>query len=333
MKVLVTGGGGFLGQALVRRLLQRGDQVRLFARGEYPSLVEAGAESVRGDIREASAVLAAVEGCDAVVHCAAMIGDGGRFRDFYRTNVVGTQNVIAACRAHRVSRLVFTSSYAVVHGGEDLEGVDESHPYPLHPLAHYPHTKAIAEQEVLNANDDTLSTVSLRLHLLWGPGDTQLLPRAIARARAGTLRFPRGPAKRIDCTYIDDAVNAHLLALDRVAPGAACAGRAYFITQGTPLPMKELVTRVLGAVGVPPPPEGPFTPGMLYLAGSLIETAYRLPGLSRREPPLTRFLARQVTTAHWFDTSAARRDLGYQPTVSIEEGLRRLAAEPRLRGL
>jgi len=328
MKVLVTGGGGFMGQALVRRLLARGDQVRLFARGSYPVLVQAGAEQRRGDIRDAEAMLAAAEGCDAVVHCAAKIGDGGRFRDFYETNVVGTRNVLDACRAHGVPRLVFTSSYSV---GEDLEGVNESHPYPQRYLAHYPHTKALAEQEVLAANDAKLATVSLRLHLLWGPGDTQLLPRAVARARAGTLRFPRGPSKRIDCTYIDDAVNAHLLALDRLVPGAACAGRSYFITQGTPLPMRELVTRVLGAVGVAPPPVGPFTPGTLYLAGSLVEAAYRLPGLARREPPLTRFLARQVTTAHWFDISAARRDLAYEPTVSIDEGLRRLAADPGFR--
>jgi nucleoside-diphosphate-sugar epimerase len=333
MKILVTGGAGFLGQALVRRLLLRGDEVRFFSRSDAPSLVEAGAEAVLGDVRDAEAVRGAVKGCEAVVHCAALIGDGGRFEDYFRTNVEGTQHVIDACRAHGVPKLVFTSSYAVVHGGEDLEGVDERQPYPKKFLAPYPHTKALAEQRVLAANDRALATVALRPHLVWGPGDTQLLPRAVARALAGALRFPRGPQKLIDSTYIDDAVNAHLLAVDRVAPGAVCAGRAFFITQGSPLPMTEFVSRVLAAVGVAPPPSGRLTPRMLYFVGQLVDAAYSVPGLRTREPPLTRFLARQATTAHWFDIGAARRDLDYEPTVSIDEGLRRLSADHCLASL
>ncbi len=326
MRILVTGGGGFLGKALVQRLLGLSYRVRFLARSDHPDLSALGAQAVRGDIRDPVAVFRAAEGCDAVVHAAAKVGDGGRFADFYATNVTGTENVIAACRTRRVSRLVFTSSYSVVHGGDDLEGVDESQPYPKQFVAHYPHTKALAEQRVLAANDATLATVALRLHLVWGPGDTQLLPRAMAHARGGTLRFPLQAPKKIDSTYIDDAVNAHLLALERLAPGAKCAGKPYFITQGSPRVMTEFVTQVLAAVGIARPPVGPFTGNVMLGLGSAVEALYRLPGLSRFEPPLTRFVAQQVTTSHWFNISAARRELGYEPTVSIEEGLRRLAS-------
>jgi nucleoside-diphosphate-sugar epimerase len=328
MRVLVTGGGGFLGQALVRRLLERGDSARVFARGDYPALRALGAEVLRGDVGDASAVDVAVAGCDAVIHTAARVGSWGRYRDFHQTNVVGTENVLAACLVHRVSRLVYTSSPSVAHGSGDVEGIDESHPRPTRFDAHYPRTKAIAEQKVLAANGPTFATVALRPHLLWGPGDTQLLPRAIESARAGRFRFPSGPPKRMDCTFIDNAVDAHLLALDRLAPGAPCAGRAYFISQGEPLPFTELVERVFTAAGVTAPRKT-VSPWVLYGAGCVAELAYALLGIRDREPPVTRFVARQLTTAHWFDIRAARRDLGYVPRVSMEEGLRRLAAEQR----
>lgn len=329
MRVLVTGGGGFLGQAIARSLLARGDEVRVLGRSERPALGAAGADVRRGDVADPGAVAAAVAGCQAVVHTAAKVGSWGRARDFHRTNVVGTRNVIAACRLHAVPRLVYTSTPSVTHAGGDVEGIDESHPYAERFLAHYPRTKAIAERLVLAANDAALATVALRPHLVWGPGDTQLLPRAIARARAGRLRLPGGPPRLVDCTYIDNAALAHLLALDRLGPGAACAGRAYFISQGTPLPLGELLARVLAAAGVSPVKKT-ISPRVLYLAGCLAEAAYALLGIRDREPPVTRFVARQLGTAHWFDISAARRDLGYEPRVSIEEGLRRLALCCRL---
>jgi nucleoside-diphosphate-sugar epimerase len=325
MIVLVTGGGGFLGRAIVAQLLARGDRVRVLGRADQPALRAAGVEVVRGDLVDAAAVQAAAAGCEAVVHTAAKVGSWGRAREFHDTNVRGTENVIAACRAGGVGRLIHTSSPSVSHGGGDVEGIDEAAPPPRRFDASYPRTKAMAEKLVLAANGPGLATVALRPHLIWGPGDTQLLPRAIARARAGRLRLPRGASKLVDCTYIENAALAHVLALDRLRPGAACAGRAYFISQGTPVPLGDLVTRVLAAAGLPPVRKT-ISPRALYLAGCLAELAYTLLGIRDREPPVTRFVARQLTTAHWFDISAARRDLGYQPQVSIDEGLRRLAA-------
>ena len=189
MRVLVTGGGGFLGGAIVRRLVARGDQVRSFARGEYPKLVKLGVEVRRGDLCDSEAVAAAIQGCERVFHVAALPGVWGAYKDYYRTNVVGTDNVLAACRAQGVKRLVYTSTPSVVHAGGDIEGGDESLPYATKFSAHYPRTKAIAEQSVLRANGEKLCTVALRPHLIWGPGDNHLTPRILARGRANRLRL------------------------------------------------------------------------------------------------------------------------------------------------
>jgi nucleoside-diphosphate-sugar epimerase len=237
--------------------------------------------------------------------------------------VTGTENVLAACRRHGVRRLVYTSSPSVVFNGRDMEGVDESAPYPTRYDAPYPRTKAIAEQGVLRANGPDLATVSLRPHLIWGPGDNHLIPRIIARARAGRLRRIGTASKLIDSTYIDNAADAHLLAADRLAPGSPVAGKAYFLSQGEPVPLWDLVNRILAAAGLPPVTRAiPY--GVAYAAGCVFEasTAILCPTC---EPPMTRFLARELSTAHWFDLTAARRDLGYAPGVSLDEGLRRLA--------
>ena len=327
MKVLVTGGGGFLGFAVARQLRSRDDQVRSLARGAYPQLAEHGIEEVRGDLADAQAVSDVVKGCDAVIHTAAKAGDWGPRAEYHSANVEGTANVIAACREHGVNRLVYTSTPSVIHGGGDVEGVDESAPYPDHFDAAYPETKAIAERMVLEANGPELATVALRPHLIWGPGDHHLVPKLIARAKAGRLRHVGHEPRLVDVVYIDNAAEAHLLALDRLAPDAACAGKAYFISQGQPIPNWEMVDRILAAGGLPPV-EGHISPGLAAFAGGVLELAYRVLPLGD-EPPMTRFLAHQLSTAHWYDISAARRDLGFEPTVSIEEGLRRLAEHLR----
>jgi nucleoside-diphosphate-sugar epimerase len=324
MKVLVTGGGGFLGKALATRLRSRGDEVTSLARGEHPGLLELGVDVQRGDVGDLATVLRAVDGVDAVVHAAADVSSWGPYARFHRTNVTGTENVIKACRTHRVRRLVYTSSPSVVHGGDDVAGADESLPYAERFDAHYPRTKAIAERLVLDANGAELATVALRPHLIWGPGDTQLLPRAVAQAKAGSLRLPGGREKKVDCTYIDNAVDAHLLALDRLVPGAACAGHAYFVSNGEPRPIGALVNQMLAAVGAPAV-DRTIAPGVAYLAGCLAElvhATFRRKG----EPRITRFVARQMMTSHYFDIRGAERDLGYTPRVSIDEGLARLRA-------
>jgi nucleoside-diphosphate-sugar epimerase len=324
MIALVTGGGGFLGGAIVRCLRARGDTVRNLARQHYRELDALGVVQYRGDLAEPGAADDAVQGCDVVFHVAAKAGVWGAYADYYQANVVGTENVLRACRRFGIRRLVYTSSPSVVFAGRDMEGVDESVPYPSHYDAPYPETKARAERLVLEANGPDLATVALRPHLIWGPGDNHLVPRIVTRGRAGKLRRIGWATKKIDSIYIDNAADAHLLAADRLFPDAPIAGRAYFLSQGEPLPVWDLVNRILAAAHLPPVTRT-VPVSLAYLAGWLLEVAYR--ALRRTdEPPLTRFVARELATAHWFDISAARRDLGYLPAVSIEEGLRRLEA-------
>lgn len=322
VKALVTGGGGFLGGALVRRLVGEGAAVRALQRGSYAELDALGVEQVTGDIADAAVVERAVAGCEVVFHVAAKVEMWGPYGPFHRTNVVGTDNVLAAMRRHKTARLVFTGSPSVVHGRHDLAGVDESTPYPQRFEAAYPQTKAMAEMAVLAANGSDLATVALRPHLIWGPGDRNLVGQLVARARAGRLRFVGDGSKLVDTTYIDNAVDAHLLAAERLAPGAACAGRAYFISNGEPRPLREIVNQILEAAGLPP--ETRSVPlGAALAVGSMLEAIHRVVP-SKAGPSMTRFIARNLATAHWYDISAARRDLGYEPSVSIAEGLERL---------
>lgn len=323
-RALVTGGGGFLGRAVVERLLARGLRVRSFARGEYPELTALGVEVVRGDLDDREAVMRACEGCDLVFHIAAKAGLWGPSEEYHRINVVGTVNVIAACREQGTARLVFTSSPSVVFAGVDQENVNESAPYPSRFEAHYPQTKAMAEQFVIAANAAGLATVALRPHLIWGPGDPHLIPRLVERARRGQLRLIGNGSNLIDTVFIDDAAEAHLLAAERLHPGAPIAGKSYFITAGEPRPIREIINGILAAHDLPPVTRS-VPAGLAVRLGGAMERVHRLFRI-QREPRLTRFLALEMSTAHWFDISAARRDLGYDPRVSVDEGLRRLAA-------
>lgn len=324
MKALVTGGGGFLGSAIVRALLARGESVRSFSRSRYPALATLGVEQVCGDLGDAAAVSAAAEGCDLVFHVAAKAGVWGPYEEYYRANVLGTENVLTACRASAVQRLVYTSSPSVVFDGRDMEGVDETVPYPEHFEAPYPQTKAIAEQQVLAANGPGLATVALRPHLIWGPEDNHLVPRIIQRGRAGQLRRIGQRPCLVDHIYVDNAADAHLQAADKLAPGSVVAGKAYFISNGEPIPLWEMVDRILAAAAVSAV-ERSISPKLAYLAGYLMEKIYGALKLSG-EPRMTRFLARELSTAHWFDISAARRDFDFNPRVSTAEGLLRLQA-------
>lgn len=325
--IAVTGASGFLGGAVARALLRRGDSVRCVQRGDAPDLRALGADVARCDLADAAAVEKALTGCSAVLHIAAKAGVWGPASEFWQANVVGTRNVISACRKLGIGRLVYTSTPSVVHAGGDVEGIDESAPVPKHFSAPYPRTKALAEQEVLAANSPALATVALRPHLIWGPGDTQLTARVLQRARAGRLRLVGGGLKLIDSVYIDNAVHAHLLALDQLSPGAVCAGKAYFVTQGEPIAQKDLINGMLSAAGLPECRQS-ISPRLAWVAGALLELVWHL--LRRtEEPPMTRFVAEQLATAHWYDISAIRRDLGYQPQVTVPQGLALLAQSLR----
>lgn len=326
MKILVTGGGGFLGQALCHGLVQRGHEVASFNRGHYPQLDAIGVRQLRGDLVDREALLAAARDCEAIFHNAAKAGAWGSYASYHRANVIGTDNVIAACCAHGINRLVYTSTPSVTHRATHpvAGGTADNVPYGEHLKAPYAATKLIAEKAVLAANGATLATVALRPRLIWGPGDHQLLPRLAERARAGRLRLVGGGDNLVDTTYIDNATQAHFDAFDHLAPGSACAGRAYFISNGEPKPMREIVNALLAAVGAPPVTKSlPF--GAAYAIGAVCEAAWTLLPLLG-EPPLTRFVAEQLATTHWYDMGPARRDFGYAPRVTIAEGLERLAA-------
>jgi len=319
-KVLVTGGGGFLGSAIVTRLVQRKYHVRSFSRSPYPELSSMGIEHIQGDICNKSEIEHALRGVDLVFHTAAKAGIWGNYSDYYRTNVTGTQNVIAGCKKHHISRLIYTSSPSVVFNGTDMEGVNESVPYPATYHAYYPQTKSIAEQVVIKAAGQGLMTIILRPHLIWGPGDKHFVPRIIARANR-LVRVGNGK-NLIDTVYIDNAADAHILAADALEKNPKLSGNIYFISQGDPVPLWDMINHILKAAGLAPVKRS-MPRNMAWLIGVMLELAYRSFNITK-EPRMTRFLADELAKAHWFDISAAGKDLGYAPRISIKEGLRRL---------
>jgi nucleoside-diphosphate-sugar epimerase len=328
-RYLVTGAGGFLGRYICEQLVARGDEVRGLARGEYPELDAIGVDMVRGDLADRAAVLRACEGIDCVFHVGGMVGVWGKWFDYFRANVHGTLNVLGACRELGVTRLVFTSSPSVTFDGKDQRGVTADVPYPTRWLAHYPHSKAIAEEMVLTQDGSEvaggiLRTTSLRPHLVWGPRDHHLTARLVERAKSGQLRRVGPGGNRVDMVYVENAAEAHLLAADELAqPEPKNAGKAYFITQAEPVDLWQWVDEILALVDLPPVTRS-VSARAAYAAGALLEAGHWSTRNWRREPRMTRFVARQLATDHWFDKEAAAEDFGYRPTISTEEGMRRL---------
>ena len=318
MKILVTGGGGFLGSAICRQLIPGGHQVIAYQRSPAPQLESLGAELRRGDICDFPALLQAAEGCDAVIHTAAKAGIWGKPESYFEINAAGTENVVRVCRESGVRHLVHTSSPGVVLDGTDIEGGDESLPLVSEPLAAYPASKIEAEITVLEANGQSLRTVALRPHLMWGPGDRHFLPRLIQRAERDRLFLP-APEKKNDLVFVENVARAHVRALEALAEHGRCAGKAYFVTNNDPQVQGEFVLRLLEAAGI----RGRIrqvSPRMARMGGAVMETSWKWLRI-QREPPMTRFLAAQLCSAHWFDCSAARRDFGYVAPISIDQGL------------
>jgi nucleoside-diphosphate-sugar epimerase len=267
-------------------------------------------------------MIKAADGCDIVYHVAAKAGIWGPYDEYYRTNVIGTKNVINACLANGIKKLVYTSSPSVVFDGTDMEGVDESVPYPDHFEAYYPETKAEAERLILKANSDKLATVALRPHLIWGPEDNHLVPRIIEKGKKGTLRKIGNKQCLVDTIYVDNAAEAHIMAADKLDIGSSVAGKTYFISQEEPKPLWDVVNQILEAGGVAPV-ERSISPGLAYGIGWALEKIYSAFSI-KGEPRMTRFLAGELSTSHWFDISAAKSDFGYKATVSYEDGMSRL---------
>lgn len=323
MRALVTGGGGFLGRYLVELLVDRGADVRVLCRGSYPELDALGVETLRGDLCDAGATESACRSMDAVFHVASLAGIWGRWRDYENINIHGTQNVIAGCRKHGVPRLVYTSSPSVTFDGRDQRNVDESTPYPSRWNCYYPRSKAVAEKEVLAASDDRLATCALRPHLIWGPRDNHLIPRLVARARAGQLRRVGSGENLVDITYVENAAWAHWQAYEKLAPDSPVAGAAYFISQGEPVNCWDWIDEILALYGLPAVKKS-IPAAAAFAAGALLEGTYRTLGRTD-EPRMTRFLAQQLSTSHYFDIARARADFDYSPRISTAEGMRRLA--------
>ena len=325
MNTLVTGASGFLGQYLVEQLLARGDRVRAFCRKRHTQIEAMDVEIVCGDLCSRQAVMAACQGIDVVFHAGGVAGMGGPWSYFHATNTLGTQYIVEGCIAHGVERLVYTSSPSVTFECENQEGVDESVPYARRWFCEYAHSKALAEQHVLASNGTRgLLTCALRPHLIWGPRDRHLIPQLLQRAQAGRLRRIGDGTNRVDMVYVENAARAHLLAADALKPNSPVAGSAYFISQGQSVNCWEWLNQIITMAGLPPVRKWISFP-TAWAMGAVCETAYRLLQL-RGEPPMTRFLAAQLAKSHYFNIARARNDFGYEPTISTEEGMRRLAA-------
>lgn len=321
-KVLVTGGGGFIGKALVRELVKRGVAVAVVGRNHYPELAALGVECHRGDIRDLVFLERVMKGRDTVFHAAAKAGIWGSREEYFSINVIGTVNVIAACRKQGVRHLVYTSTPSVVFDRSSLEGADETTPYARRPLCHYAASKILAEKEVLRAQSNDLNTIAIRPHLVWGPGDHHLVPRLLERGRSRTLKIVGHGTNRVDIAYIDNVVHAHILAADHLHTNGSGAGQAFFIGQDEPVHLWSWINELFARMNIAPITANvPFA--VAYAVGlglELLHTGLR----SRQEPRMSRFVAHQLAKSHWFCHDQAKQLLGYQQQVATAEGMDRL---------
>jgi nucleoside-diphosphate-sugar epimerase len=346
--VFVTGAGGFLGKAICRLLRLADIKVTGFARGNYPDLNQMGVNMVQGDITDFYRLKEAMQSCDLVFHVAAKAGVWGSKDDYFKPNVQGAKNIILACQELAITRLVYTSTPSVTFAGVDEAGIDESQPYATNFLNFYGESKALAEQQILAASHSSvqsasqnsqqsanqgsqpvklplklLKTVALRPHLIWGPNDPHLVPRVLERARAGKLKLVGKEDKLVDTIFVDNAAYAHILAaIELSKTNSHCTGKAYFISNDQPITMAAMLNNILHCVDLPPVTKR-VPSAVAYAAGATLEWVYKLLN-KKQEPIMTRFVAKQLSTSHYFDISAAKKDFGYTPLISIDEGMKLL---------
>lgn len=321
-KILVTGGGGFVGKSVAKMAAARGIETTVIGRNSYPEVEKLGIRCLQGDIRDASFVKNACRDVDTVFHVAAIAGIWGPWQDYYSINVLGTQNIINGCRENKIPNLVYTSTPSVVFNRESIKGGDESLPYPATFLCNYARSKVMAEKMVLVANSSALSTCALRPHLIWGPGDPHLVPRLLEKGRSKQLKIVGDGNNLVDISYIDNVAHAHLLAGDNLSGPGTAAGKPYFISQGQPVKLWDWINNLYTKTGIEPITKAvPFT--LAYSIGAILEKVYTVLD-KREEPKMTRFLAEQLAKSHYFSIANIETDLGYRPVISNEEGMEKL---------
>lgn len=325
MRILVTGGGGFLGTHIIKELLKNPSYiVTNFSRHSYAHLEDIGVPTIKGDIRKIEDVEKALnQGFDAIFHVAALAGVWGKFDDYYGINYLGTKNLIEVAKAKGIGRFVYTSTPSVVFNKDDLLGVGEEQPYATEFLNAYSETKTLAEKFVLAANDgQSFLTCAIRPHLIWGPGDPHLFPRVIQKGKEGKLKIVGDGENLVDIVYVENAALAHVQAFEHLKPGSRVCGQAYFVGQERPVKLWDFINQILGFVKVEPVMSS-IDVTTAYRVGWLLEKVFKLFGIQKPEPPMTRFVALNLGKSHYFSHEKAKRDFGYYPKVSIEEGLKK----------
>ncbi len=333
MKILVTGGGGFLGTWIIKELLKNPSyMITNFSRHKYAHLEDIGVPTMQGDITKYDDVERVLrEGFDVVFHVASLVGMWGKKEVFDAINITGTENLLEVSKRMGVKRFIYTGSPSSVFGRGGHQGADESLPYPEEHLGHYPRTKAAAEKLVLQANGDEMRTVSLRPHLVWGPGDVNLLPRVINQARVGKLKMIGLGENQVDVIYVEEAARAHVLAMHALEGEAVAAGKAYFLGQG-PVNLWEFIEKVLKHAELDPP-QKTVSLSVATCLGWMFEKIWTILGIFSPEPPVTRFVALNMGTDHWFSHERAEKDLGWKPQISIDQGLEILFGDKKKRKL
>lgn len=326
-KAIVTGGGGFVGKAIIRMLLTRGVDCTALGRNHYPEVEAMGARSLSVDIRDSAKVDEVVRDADTVFHVAALAGIWGPWREYHSINVEGTENIVAACRKNGIARMVYTSTPSVVFDANDIAGGNESLPYPEKFLCHYARSKVMAEKLVLAANGvaengQDFKTCAIRPHLIWGPGDPHLIPRLLQKGKNKELKIVGEGTNLVDISYVDNVAHAHVLAALDLHDRAVSAGKAYFVGQPEPVNLWQWINKLFSRLGIEPVRKSvPFP--LAYGAGAVMEGVYGLFG-KETEPKMTRFLALQLAKSHYFSHQAIEQDIGYSPVVSTEEGMENL---------
>lgn len=320
--VLVTGGAGFVGRRLVEMLVDQHVCCSVLGRNSYPELEKLGVQSIICDIADRDGVNKHLQGFKTVFHVAAKAGVWGDWEEYLKTNVIGTENIINACRKNNVSQLIYTSTPSVVFNGEDIEYGDERMPYPDKFLCNYAKSKVLSEKRVLDAAKAGLRACCIRPHLVWGPGDPHLIPRLIERGRKKQLKIVGEGKNQVDISYIDNVAHAHILAAINLASNGQANGKAYFIGDENPVVLWKWINDLFGCLDIKKVEKKvPFR--VAYAVGFALEKIYTLFKIVD-EPKMTRFIAEQLSKSHFFSHESAQKDFNYVPVVSQAEGMKKL---------